>query len=92
MEHVPESLEIMILKNRDVVPCCKLENWNNAGSKKSKDFYIRTMTGVSSGLARLHEEGCIHRDLKMSNVFVSFHPQYCAVVSMIFSNRYVFFN
>lgn len=70
MEHCPESLEDIILKKKHVVPCCTLEDWNTTESE-SKEFYISIMSGVSSGLVHLHEKGFKHKDLKMSNVFVS---------------------
>lgn len=73
MEHCPESLENLILKNKNFVPCGNLKDWNIYESKKSKAFYINTMSGISTGIAHLHEAGFIHKNLKMSNVFVSYN-------------------
>lgn len=71
MEHCQDSLENLVLKNRHFVPCSKITNWNMSEAKEAKEFYIRIMSGVLAGLAHLHEEGFVHRDLKMSNIFVS---------------------
>lgn len=71
MEQCTESLMNLVLQNRNFVPCGKLQNWNTDESKKSKQIYTKIMLGVLTGLAHLHEEGFAHRDLKMSNIFVS---------------------
>lgn len=76
MEQCPESLENLVLKNRSFVPCGKIKDWNTTDSKESMTFYLRTMSGVLAGIAHLHEEEFVHRDLKMSNIFVSKQAQF----------------
>lgn len=67
MEQCPESLEDLVLRKRQIVPCRKVQNWNETESKK---FYLNTMSGILAGLTHIHAEGYLHRDLKMSNVLV----------------------
>lgn len=71
MEHCQESLEDLVLRNKHFVPCGQITNWNTLDSQEKKEFFIRTMSEILAGLAHLHGEGFVHRDLKMSNIFVS---------------------
>lgn len=68
LERCTGSLEELVLKKKNFVPCGTLQDWK---STRSKDFFTRIMTGVLAGLAHLHEEGIVHRDLKLSNILVS---------------------
>lgn len=69
MEQCTESLENMVFQNRSFMSCGKLQDWNRDESKQSKRIYATIM--VLAGLAHLHDEGFVHRDLKMSNILVS---------------------